>query len=503
MSLTTSDPDRQPWQSVLQAQIRRGYESDNPLPAALFYLALLTVAELVTVLVAPQLGVVLHLGSLFLLLLHCALVWERPLHRLLLTLAFVPLIRVISMSLPLIGFPLVSWYAITSVPLFVAAVVVMRLLGLGRRGWGLGAGAGGLLALPLQLLVGASGIALGYVEYLILRPEPLVETFTWQAVLLPALVLLVSTGYLEELIFRGLMQQTAVEQLGRGRGIIYVALFFAVLHIGYLSVADVLFVLAVGLAFGLIVQLTGSLLGVTLAHGLTNITLFLVMPFVIGTAEMPRQPLAAAPLAIAEGIAAPGSRAPAATAPTETATASRPAAKPTVLLATARPAGGLATSAPAALPTETPLPAATVTGTASPGISPVTAAAALRTGTPPAEGTLARHVLRPGQTLSYLAGYYQTTEEAIRRENDLADGARPEVGRSLWIPVEAASPLSPTGRAYIVQGGDTLSRIAREQGTTVEALLQLNWLPNPALILPGQLLWLPAEGSGDQALPPD
>jgi membrane protease YdiL (CAAX protease family) len=35
------------------------------------------------------------------------------------------------------------------------------------------------------------------------------------------------------------------------------------------------------LAFGVIVQRTHSLLGVTLAHALTNITLFLVFPFII------------------------------------------------------------------------------------------------------------------------------------------------------------------------------------------------------------------------------
>ncbi len=119
-------------------------------------------------------------------------------------------------------------------------------------------------------------------EYWILRPEPLVPAFEWTALVWPAFILLISTGLLEEMIFRGLLQRAAIDVLGLW-GIGYVAILFAVLHTGYQSLLDVLFVLAaVGLFFGWIVYRTRSLLGVTLAHGLTNIVLFLVMPFVLG-----------------------------------------------------------------------------------------------------------------------------------------------------------------------------------------------------------------------------
>ena len=39
--------------------------------------------------------------------------------------------------------------------------------------------------------------------------------------------------------------------------------------------------LLVALLFGFFVARTGSILGVTLSHGLTNIMLFLVIPFVV------------------------------------------------------------------------------------------------------------------------------------------------------------------------------------------------------------------------------
>jgi len=95
---------------------------------------------------------------------------------------------------------------------------------------------------------------------------------------LPALILLFSTGFLEELLFRGIMQRTATETLSQF-GLVYVALVFAALHIGYKSIPDLIFVFTVGLFFGWTVQKTHSILGVTLAHGLTNIILFLVIPF--------------------------------------------------------------------------------------------------------------------------------------------------------------------------------------------------------------------------------
>ena len=62
-------------------------------------------------------------------------------------------------------------------------------------------------------------------------------------------------------------------------GIIYISLVFAVLHLGFISIIDVVFVFLVALFFGWVVKKTGSLFGVTLAHGITNALLYLVLPF--------------------------------------------------------------------------------------------------------------------------------------------------------------------------------------------------------------------------------
>jgi membrane protease YdiL (CAAX protease family) len=243
------------------------------------YLAALAVAEIVTVFLAPRAGIGLHLAVLLLLLAYAARCLDANdldmRHRLWVSLALIPLIRIVSLILPLSGFAPVYRFLFTSIPLFVAVYLVMRLLalswdevGVHRRG------------LPRQLAIAPLGLGLGAVEYLILSPEPLIAELTLQQFWWPALILLVSTGFLEEWLFRGVLQSAAVETLGPARGVVYVALLFAALHLGYRSPADFLFVLGVGLLFGWIAWRTRSIVAVTLAHGLTNVTLFLIMPFV-------------------------------------------------------------------------------------------------------------------------------------------------------------------------------------------------------------------------------
>ena len=250
---------------------------DNPIAVALMYLVLLGLAEVVTVFLSPHVGMVMNLLLLLLVLAHAAVVWQRPIHRLLIGLAFVPLIRAISLSLPLAGIPLIFWYFATSVPLFAAIFITLYLLNIRLIG-----ALPKASSLPVQLSVALTGILLGYVEYRILQPQSLIVGFSWGLFLVAAVILLISTGYVEELVFRRVMQRTAVERFGRLLGIFYVSLFFAILHLGYRSFVDFVFVFVVGFAFGLIVARTGSLLGVTLSHGLTNIMLFLVIPHMIG-----------------------------------------------------------------------------------------------------------------------------------------------------------------------------------------------------------------------------
>jgi LysM repeat protein len=53
-----------------------------------------------------------------------------------------------------------------------------------------------------------------------------------------------------------------------------------------------------------------------------------------------------------------------------------------------------------------------------------------------------------------------------------------------------------SSKSITVQRGDTLGRIARDNGTTVDAILKINDIPNPDLIRPGDMIKIPG-GQGD------
>ena len=240
---------------------------------AIVYLLAIALAEAATVLYVPLVGIVGHIVIMVALILHAALATKYHYRELLLSLALVPLVRIMSLSMPLANIPQIWWYPIIYIPLLAAAIVVFRLTGYKAQDVGLT-----FRLLRVQLVVGLTGVLFGVAEYFILTPQPMVAEFAWQTIWLPASILLVCTGFTEEFIFRGVLQRAAVERL-RGWGIVYISLLFATLHIGFLSWIDVAFVFVVALFFGWMVEKTGSLLGVSLSHGITNILLYLVVPF--------------------------------------------------------------------------------------------------------------------------------------------------------------------------------------------------------------------------------
>ncbi len=242
--------------------------------SAFLYLLALAGTELLVALINPLWGVIIDGLLLIGLVMHSSFAGNGAMQKFYLALALAPLVRILSLSIPLVEFPQVYWYAIVAVPLLVAAFAVMVKLKLSARQVGFN-----LNSLVLQLFVGLTGFLFGATEYYILQPQPMVDVFDWRVILIPAVILFIGTGFTEEFVFRGLMQNTANRALG-GWGVIYIVMLFTVFHIGYLSIPDLGLVFVVGLFFGLVVQKTGSILGVTIAHGITNIMLYLIAPFI-------------------------------------------------------------------------------------------------------------------------------------------------------------------------------------------------------------------------------
>jgi hypothetical protein len=97
--------------------------------------------------------------------------------------------------------------------------------------------------------------------------------------------MLAFSGLLEELVLRGLLQSTAILSLGLP-GLIYTALVSTLIHLGSRAAWHWVFIFCLSLSFGLVTWRTGSILGVALAHGLANATLYLVMPWLAITSPV-------------------------------------------------------------------------------------------------------------------------------------------------------------------------------------------------------------------------
>lgn len=128
--------------------------------------------------------------------------------------------------------------------------------------------------LPLGLVAGAM---LGGIEYLILPPAIYLPYLTD---VIPKLVLLVSllVGFVEEFIFRSMLQTALEEQLGITKGLFIAGLLFGLTYSGYGMVEEIIFGLFAGLVLGILFQKTRSLPLIALAHGAANITLLIVIP---------------------------------------------------------------------------------------------------------------------------------------------------------------------------------------------------------------------------------
>jgi CAAX protease family protein len=253
------------------------------------YVVLLAVAELAVTFVNPLLVFPVHGGLLILagLAFVLAVDGDQSKHTnyaaasVALVLTVAPLIRLISLTLPLVSLEPAYRYVAAGVPIALGGFLAARATGLGRHAIGLV-----WRKNAWQIATIVVSIGLGFVEFAILRQQP-IGPFPWTPVGFgSALSVGIFTGFPEELIFRGVMQTATRPILGRWNWI-YVSAIFAVLHIGYQSYIDVLFVFAVGLFYGWIFERTRSIIGISIGHGLANVVLFFVAPNLIPPEALP------------------------------------------------------------------------------------------------------------------------------------------------------------------------------------------------------------------------
>jgi uncharacterized protein len=269
-----------------QARARKSPELSLTVPAALplpfalqlrlalwslVYLVAMVAAEFITNNLTSFGGLVSFFAILLSLTIISLVTKDKAQCRFWLVMGIVPLIRIIILIIPTTEIPKMFWQVLVAIPILFCVFSLVRNFKIGFSDLGFNKRE------PLtQILVSVWGFAIAYFDFLLLKPGALQDHFSINAVLFFALILMAFTGFLEEIAFRGIIQRES-RVLGSW-GWIYVALLYTTTQIGYGNFMHLLIVLAVSLLFGWVVKKTGSLWGVSLAHGLFNIGLFLVFP---------------------------------------------------------------------------------------------------------------------------------------------------------------------------------------------------------------------------------
>ncbi len=260
------------------------------------YLPLFAALELATAQYSPSLGIGLYVGLLIGLSLHSSLARRESAARLALALTLLPLTRLLTLVLPLLALPPLLGYLAVLMGSALACAVVLLQLNLRWDTVGL------VLRVPvLHLLMLSSVPGLAALHFAFAAPvafvsgELLASTPAAPLALLALSGLLFIGGVLEEVILRGVVQAVVLPLMGR-RALIFGALAGAMLHVGSSPSSALLLIVLVGWLFAHISYHAGSVLGVALLRGSTNVLYLLGLPALLGPPDSPALLVALAPL---------------------------------------------------------------------------------------------------------------------------------------------------------------------------------------------------------------
>jgi membrane protease YdiL (CAAX protease family) len=160
--------------------------------------------------------------------------------------------------------------------MFIPLVLTIREQNLKLRDLGMTFSKNNLLSVAIIL-----GIGLGFIDYFILSPPALIPNPTPGEIFKLSIVMFFFMGVVEEIIFRSMLQQRLEEKIGLFKGLIVASIMYGVMHAGYSNYYEFLFATFTGLAIGFSFQRTRSLPFAVIAHGVNNIVLFGILPFII------------------------------------------------------------------------------------------------------------------------------------------------------------------------------------------------------------------------------
>jgi len=112
------------------------------------------------------------------------------------------------------------------------------------------------------------------------------------------------------------------------------------------------------------------------------------------------------------------------------------------------------------------------------------------------------YIVQPGDTLSKISAKFNVSIADIMEANGLTSADFIYVGQRLTIPSTSDEPApSSSGTVYVVQTGDTLSKISVRFNVTQAKIMAANGMTNPNIVYVGQRLmipganWVPSSGT--------
>ncbi len=238
----------------------------------IFYVMIMIFGELITTYNLSG-GLIFQVILMIILTINSISTGSTRFSYLLQAMILLPLIRIMSIIVPLSGIQSIYWILIMLVPLMVAIIVLMQSQNISRKSIGFIRG-----NLPLQLGIGSTGLILGYIEYQIIQPTALIPGLN-SIDIFAGVIILMSAGILEEIIFRGIIQRNAENIMGKLWGVVFASALFTILNIGWNFLGYPAFIFLVSMFYGYLFQKTRNIIGVGISHGLCNVVLFLLLPF--------------------------------------------------------------------------------------------------------------------------------------------------------------------------------------------------------------------------------
>ena len=187
------------------------------------------------------------------------------------------LLRIIGLAMPLFFTGSLLWYPFVYGVMFIPVLLIIKNQQISLKEIGID-----FKRLNIYFPAGITiGLGIATIEYLILKPNPLIENTALSNLILITIVMFVFVGAIEELIFRSIIQTRFEKVLGLKYSVLVSGSMFGVMHAGFGIVNEILFACVFGFILGYLFQKTRSFPLILLIHGTANVFLFGLLPFIL------------------------------------------------------------------------------------------------------------------------------------------------------------------------------------------------------------------------------